>query len=265
MKPRKPGSQVPAPAADNAAMSPSTADTAATVRNEQLHQHGALVRRIAKRMRARLPANVEMDELLQAGLIGLNEAITRFEESFGASFDTYASRRIEGAMLDSLRAADTLSRDARAHQRAIRAAVQALEHRLLRPPRAMEVASELGWSLARLHQRLVEAGAAGQRAGDAPLDGLADEASAHGAEDDLHATADDHADPLAALQRRQRTTALNAAFDTLEEREQLMMKMIYERGLDHQDAAESLGVSPSRVSQMHAVVVQKLKRQLKDW
>ncbi|WP_428421183.1 sigma-70 family RNA polymerase sigma factor [Methylibium sp.] len=243
-------------------MTPALAETPAAVRNDKLHEHSALVRRIAKRMRARLPANVEMDELLQAGLIGLNEAITRFEESFGASFDTYASRRIEGAMLDSLRATDTLSRDARAHQRAIRAAVQALEHRLLRAPRAMEVASELGWSLARLHERLVDAGAAGQRAGDAPL---GDEASAHGADDDLHAAADEHADPLAALQRRQRTSALAAAFDTLEERERLMMTMIYERGLDHQDAAQTLGVSPSRVSQMHATVVQKLKRRLKDW
>lgn len=246
-------------------MIPVPAEPSAAVRKDRLLEHSALVRRIAKRMRARLPANVEMDELLQAGLIGLNEAITRFEESFGARFDTYASRRIEGAMLDSLRAADTLTRDARAHQRAIRAAVQVLEHRLLRAPRAMEVASELGWPLARLHERLVEAGAAGQRAGDAPLDTLGHEASAADAEDDLHASADEHADPLAALQRRQRTAALHAAFDTLEARERLMMQMIYERGLDHQDAAQTLGVSPSRVSQMHATVVEKLKRRLRDW
>lgn len=246
------------PPTAGAAVPPSADDS----RNARLREHGALVRKIAGRMRARLPAGVDMDELLQAGLIGLNEAITRFEHGFGASFDTYASRRIEGAMLDSLRAADTLSRDARARQKAIRAAVQALEHRLLRAPRAVEVAAELGWSLARLHAGLVEAGAAGQRAGDAPLDEPGDEASA--AEADADDAADEHADPLLSLQRRQRRAALNAAVDTLEERERQVMELIYERGLEHRDAALSLGVSASRVSQLHSAIVAKLRRQLKD-
>ncbi len=248
-------------------MTAPTADRApgADPRSERLREHSLLVRKIAGRMRARLPAGVDMDELLQAGLIGLNEAITRYEEGFGASFDTYASRRIEGAMLDSLRASDTLSRDARAHQNEIRAAVQALEHRLLRAPRAMEVAAELGWPLARLHRCLVEAGVAGQRAGDAPLEELGDDASARDADDDAGTQADEHADPMLSLERRQRSAALNAAFDTLEERERLVMQLIYERGLEHRDAAVSLGVSASRVSQIHSVIVEKLKRRLQDW
>ncbi len=226
----------------------------------RLRQHRALVRKIAARLRARLPAGVDMDELLQAGLIGLNEAIDRFESGFGASFDTYASRRIEGAMLDSLRAADVLSRESRAEQRAIRDAVKRLEHRLLRAPRAMEVAQELGWSLARLHQRMVEAGAASLRDGDEPL---ADDVPAPESEHDTDF--DEHADPMQALQRRQRSVALNTAFDTLEEREQELMRMLYDRGLDHRGAAEQLGLSRSRVSQMHTAVVEKLKRRLRDW
>ena len=113
-------------------------------RSKQLLEHRALVRRLASRMLARLPANVTMAELEQAGLIGLNEAFARFDHGRGASFETYASRRIEGAMLDALRATDTLSRDSRSRLRQVQQAVQRLEHELHRPPRAKEVANELG-------------------------------------------------------------------------------------------------------------------------
>jgi RNA polymerase sigma factor for flagellar operon FliA len=235
-------------------------------RDRQLREHAVLVRKIAARLRARLPAGVEMDDLLQAGLIGLNEAIERYEARFGASFDTYASRRIEGAMLDALRSEDSLSRDARARQREIKRTVQALEHRLLRAPRASEVACELGWSLAKLHASLVEAGASAMRAGDAPLDDEPpDDASARRAGDEAASRPDEHADPLRALQRRQRSAALNAAFDQLEERERTVMQMIYERGLEHRDAAATLGISQARVSQLHSAIVEKLKRRLRDW
>src|SRR5512134_899103 len=99
-------------------------------RSAQLIAHRPLVRRIALRMRSRLPAGVDTDELMQAGMIGLNEALTRFQEGRGASFGTYASRRIEGAMLDALRAADTLPRGVRSRLREVHQAVHALEHRL---------------------------------------------------------------------------------------------------------------------------------------
>ena len=83
-------------------------------RSAKLREHESLVRRIAGRLRARVPASVDMDELVQAGMIGLNDAMSRFQDNRGATFHTYASRRIEGAMLDALRATDTLSRDTRA-------------------------------------------------------------------------------------------------------------------------------------------------------
>lgn len=235
------------------------ADAAAPDRSAALREHAPLVRQAAFRLRQRLPAGADMDELMQAGLIGLNEALERYRAELGASFGTYAARRIEGAMLDALRARDELSRDVRARQREIRAAVQALEHRLLRAPRAQEVAQALGWSLAKFHRHMVEAGAAPMRAGDAPLSDEPDD------EPPWAEPVDEDADPQAHLQRRQRHTALNAAFDALEGRERLMMEMIYERGLDHCDAAAMLGVTPSRVSQMHAAVVDKLRRRLRDW
>jgi len=246
------------PLADPEPSASADAQAAARERGAALREHAPLVRQVAFRMRQRLPAGTDMDELMQAGLIGLNEALERYRAELGASFGTYAARRIEGAMLDALRARDELSRDVRARQREIRAAVQTLEHRLLRSPRAQEVAQALGWSLAKFHRHMVEAGAAPMRAGDAPLSEDPDE------EPRWAEPVDEDADPQADLQRRQRHTALNAAFDALEARERLMMDMIYERGLDHRDAAATLGVTPSRISQMHAAVVEKLKRRLRD-
>ncbi len=149
-------------------------------RSEQLLAHRPLVRRIALKMRSRLPGSVDTDELMQAGMIGLNEALSRFEEGRGATFGTYASRRIEGAMLDALRAADTLPRGVRSRLREVHGAVQLLEHRLGRTPRAMEVAAELGWTLEAFHRCMSEAGAGQLRATDESLDGVEADSGAGG-------------------------------------------------------------------------------------
>jgi RNA polymerase sigma factor for flagellar operon FliA len=233
-------------------------------RSTELLAHKALVRRIAGRLRARLPPNVNMDELEQAGLIGLNEALSRFEGGRGSSFETYAARRIEGAMLDALRASDTMSRDTRSRLREVRNAVQQLEHRLGRAPRAKEVANELDWPLEKFHQCMVDAGAAGVRAGDEALD-VADEFGASHDDDEQHMAVDEHADPLRSLQQRQRHAALNAAFDALEEAERFVMEAIYDRGASLRDIGQTLGVSESRVSQMSAEIVAKLRRRLREW
>lgn len=232
-------------------------------RSADLAVYKPLVRQIAGRLRARLPANVELDELLQAGLIGLNEALSRFESGQGSTFETYAARRIEGAMLDALRANDTLPRDARARLREMHAAVQRLEHRLGRAPRAREVATELGWTLDAFHRCMVDAGGAGLRAGDEALE-HAEETLWGGGDDDAHGIVDEHADPARALQRRQRHAALNAAFDALEEVERYVMQSIYEQGLPLREIGATLGVSESRVSQISAEIVAKLRRRLRD-
>jgi RNA polymerase sigma factor for flagellar operon FliA len=240
-------------------------------RSEQLIAHRPLVRRIALKMRARLPAGVDTDELMQAGMIGLNEALTRFEEGRGATFGTYASRRIEGAMLDALRAADTLPRGVRARLREVHNAVQILEQRLGRTPRAKEVATELGWTLDEFHHCMREAGAGAVRATDEALDHPDAEASGMGAFDETHSSHaaltgwDEQADPMRYLQQRQRHHALGAAFDALEDRERLLMEMIYERDLTLHDVGTVLGVSAPRVCQLHDAILTKLKRRLRDW
>lgn len=234
-------------------------------RNAQLIGHKALVKRIASRMRARLPPHVDMDELVQVGLIGLNDAFSRFEPDRGASFETYAARRIEGAMLDSLRADDTLSREARRRLRQVRVAVQRLQHRLGRAPRAKELANELDWSLEKFHNCMVEAGAGGTRVKDEELEHGEEEFAAWAAYAEDEGMIDAHADPLHGLQKSQRHAALNAAFDALEERERFVMEALYRRDASMSDIARELGVSTARVSQLNTEIVAKLKRRLRDW
>src|SRR5262245_4366881 len=227
-------------------------------RAADLAEHTPLVKSIAGRIRRRLPPNVEMDDLMQVGLIGLNEALSRFERGPDSSFETYAARRIEGAMLDALRANDTLSRDARSRLREIQNAVQRLEHELGRAPRAKEVANELDWPLDRLHESLVDAGGAPKRTGDEELERWDDASFGASVSDN------GHADPARALQQRQRHAALSAAFDTLEEAERYVMESIYEHGLPLREIGQTLGVSESRVSQMSSAIVAKLRRRLRD-
>jgi RNA polymerase sigma factor for flagellar operon FliA len=235
-------------------------------RSVDLVQYKPLVRQIAARLRSRLPANVGLDELMQAGLIGLNDALSRFEEGKGSTFETYAARRIEGAMLDELRSNDTLSRDARARLREVQNAVQRLEHKLGRTPRAKEVSNELGWTLDKFHRAMVDAGASGARSADAELERAEDTGwdTAHG-DDELHTISDDNVDPLRALQQRQRHAALNAAFDALDEIERFVMESIYDHDMGLRDIGQVLGVSESRVSQISAEITAKLRRRLREW
>ncbi len=235
-------------------------------RSTLLQAHQPLVRRIARRIAGQLPAHIELDDLMQAGLIGLNEAISRFDQGHGVPFDSYAARRIQGAMFDSLRSSDELGRALRTRLRQARLAVQRLEHRLGRAPRAKEVANELGWTLKAFHDCMADAGLGSARTGDEALEHAEDEAALLAAETTgLDTSIDEHADPSRQLQRRQRHAALNAAFDLLEAREQIVMQMLYEFDSSQQDVGDAIGVSASRVSQIHEEIVAKLRRRLRDW
>lgn len=234
-------------------------------RSADMAQHRMLVRKIAHRIRSRLPPSVGMDELEQAGLMGLNEALSRFEEGHGSTFETYASRRIEGSMLDALRQLDTLPRSTRADLRQVTGAVQVLEHKLGRQPRAKEVANQLGWSLARFHECMHAAGAGTVRADSEALEN-SDDTSAiwQSNTTDLHSVLSESADPALVLQQRQRHAALNAAFDTLEEAERYVMESIYKGEVTLSGIGETLGVSGARVSQIAAGIVKKLRGRLRD-
>ena len=130
---RRAPSPGPAPATVRLA-APGAGKRVGAGREDWLARHAPLVKRIAHHLHSRLPANVEIDDLVQAGMIGLLDAIERYAPMESISFETYASQRIRGAMLDELRACDWLPRSERKAQRIVQAAVRALEHRLGRAP-----------------------------------------------------------------------------------------------------------------------------------
>ena len=119
-----------------------------------IRQHAPLVRRIAQHMMARLPPSVELDDLIQVGMIGLADALSRYETSHGVQFETFASQRIRGAMLDELRGSDWMSRSARKGQKDIESAIHRLEQSLGRAPKESEIAEAMELELAEYQELL---------------------------------------------------------------------------------------------------------------
>jgi RNA polymerase sigma factor for flagellar operon FliA len=126
-------------------------------KDQQIAHYMPLVRRIAYLLMARLPASVDVDDLIQNGLIGLLDALERYEEGLGAQFETYAVQRIRGAMLDGLRENDWMPRSVRREMRRVEEAIRTLEHERGRPPSEKELADALGLSLADYQKLLLDA------------------------------------------------------------------------------------------------------------
>jgi RNA polymerase sigma factor FliA len=227
--------------------------------NAMLKQYSPLVRRLAHQMIAKLPANVEVDDLIQVGMMGLSDALTRFDVAQGVQFETFATQRIRGAMLDELRGNDWMSRGDRRHQRTIETAVHKLEQKLGRAPSEGEIASELGMKLTDYQELL------GKVRGT-QLVYLEDMSGDEGDEDflDRH-VADAEANPLARLSDRKMREALVAAIENLPEREQYVMSMYYEHDMNLKEIAAVLGVTESRVCQLHSQSIARLRSRLREW
>lgn len=220
---------------------------------DQLAQRYApLVKRIAYHMMAKLPASVEVDDLVQNGMIGLLDAMDRYEDGLGAQFETYAVQRIRGAMLDGLRENDWLPRSARREMRKVDAAIQRLEHENGRPPSESELAGALDMSLADYQKLLLEA--RGHQL--VYLEDLGD-----GEGDDFlerHGPVGE-ADPLEQLEDAGTRRQLVAAIEALPEREKLMMALYYEQDLNLREIGEVMGVTESRVCQLHSQAISRLR------
>lgn len=219
-----------------------------------------LVRRAAAKMIGGLPANVEMDDLIQAGMLGLMDAMQRFEPGHGAQFETFAMQRVRGAMLDELRGTDWVPRSVRKGQRDIAAAVHALEQRLQRAPSDVEIAQHLGLALDDYHALLSDVRGAQLVYTD---DYEADDSEGHYL--DRHIAPDDKSEPSAQLSDRRFREALVRAIEALPEREQYVMSMYYEHDMNLREIAAVLGVTESRVCQLHSQSVARLRARLKDW
>ncbi|HJW55551.1 MAG TPA: RNA polymerase sigma factor FliA [Burkholderiaceae bacterium] len=227
-------------------------------KNHLLTEHAPLVKRLAHQMKAKLPPSVEVDDLIQAGMLGLLDAIARYEDNHGAQFETYAVQRIRGAMLDELRSSDWLPRGIRQNMRKIEVAMNALQQRLGRPPQESEVAKQLKLSLDE-YQDLLTEGSGHQ---------LVYYEDFHGTEDSEHFLdrycIDGSNDPLQSLMNSGFRAAVIEAITALPEREKILMGLYYEQEMNLKEIGAIMGVSESRVSQLHSQAVARLRSFLRE-
>jgi RNA polymerase sigma factor for flagellar operon FliA len=221
-------------------------------REQLVIQYAPLVKRIAYHLLLKLPASVHVDDLIQNGMIGLLDASTRYEEGLGAKFETYAVQRIRGSMLDGLREEDRLPRGLRREIRRVEAAIQKLEHQHGRHPNETELADTLGMPLGDYQQLLQDA------RGHQLL--YLEDMSGDDGEDFLERNeAGTAPDPLAALEDAHMRKALVTAIDNLPDREKTLMALYYEEDLNLREIGEVMGVTESRVCQLHSQAVARLR------
>jgi len=224
--------------------------------NDIVERHGELVRRIAHHLAARLPASVEIDDLIQAGMLGLIGAARNFQADQGAAFETYASIRIRGAMIDEIRRGDWVPRSVHRRYRDVVAATRDIEQRTGRAATAQQVAGALNVSLDDYHH-MVENAARGQLVSfDAHM-------AEHDGEPRLAATGT--ATPARAFEHGAFRAALGAAIGDLPEREQLVLSLYYEQELNLREIGAVLSISESRVCQIHGQAVVRLRARLGEW
>ncbi|MDX5376100.1 MAG: RNA polymerase sigma factor FliA [Halomonas sp.] len=217
-----------------------------------LEEYLPLVRRQALSMQVRLPSSIELDDLIQAGTVGLLEAMGRFDAGQGASFATFASQRIRGAMLDELRSRDWLPRSVRRNARAVDEAVRRLEQTLGRPAEETEIAAELDMDLEEYRQLLSDTNSGHLL----PFEALMAEGIEPGIEDASIDT------PYRMLIDEEKRQQLAEGIEALPEREKLLMALYYQEELNLKEIGVVLGVTESRVCQLHSQAVSRLRARL---
>lgn len=222
-----------------------------------VRQYAYLVKRIAHHLIARLPASVQLDDLIQAGTIGLLEAAQKYDGDKGASFETYAGIRIRGAMVDEMRRGDWVPRSVHRNSRRIHQAMQAVEARTGRDASDSEIAAELDIELGEYHAMASDA-VAGRLFS---YEDLCDEE-----EGPAKAPIDPNgANPLDSVQRTALQAALAEAIDELPERERLVLSLYYNEEMNLKEIGLVLNVSESRVCQIHSQAALRLKKKLSGW
>lgn len=216
-----------------------------------------LVKRISYHMMSKLPASVQVDDLIQAGMIGLLDAIERYEGSYGRQFESYAAQRIRGSILDELREADWLPRSLRKKMRQVEGAVRRLEQKVGGVPSEQDLADELNMSISEYQEVLQGARGAQliyyedfqKEDEDSFLDRLC---------------VDPGANPLDILLDENLRTLLVKAIENLPPREKMVMGMHYEQEMNLREIGEVIGVSESRVCQLHTQAVARLRSRMRN-
>ncbi len=224
---------------------------------QMMQKHLPLVKKIAHHLLGRLPPSVLIEDLTQAGLIGLIEAYGHFDDTKGASFETYAGIRVRGAMLDEIRKGDWAPRSVHRNARAIASAIQIVEHQNGRQARDTEIAEQLGLPLVEYHQML-------QDSCGVQVCSFEDFNATHDY-GDLPENNRKHNVPLENTHKTRFKEALAQKIRELPEREALVLTLYYDEEMNLKEIGKILGVSESRVSQMHAQATLRLKSQLENW
>jgi RNA polymerase sigma factor for flagellar operon FliA len=237
--------------------------TGATDLRERLILHySPLVKYVAGRVGVGLPPNIEQADLVSYGIFGLIDAINKFDIERAIKFETYAISRIKGAIIDELRAIDWIPRSVRYKAREVEKAYAALEARLHRTPNEAEVADELGIPLEDLHQIFSQVSFVNVIA----LDELLNVGGERGDKLSLVDTLEDTKaeDPVAAFETEETKYLLARAINTLPEREKIVVTLYYYEGLTLAEIGQVLGVTESRICQMHTKAVLQLRGKLAD-
>lgn len=224
--------------------------------DDVVDRYAPLVKRIAHHLLLRMPASVQIDDLIQSGMIGLIEAARKYDVSKGASFETYAGIRIRGSMLDEVRKGDWAPRSVHRKSRKVAEAIKAIEARTGKDAKDKEIARELEIDLDAYYAILQDASGSRLFSFDDIMEG--DDSA-------IELAAGELPGPCDGLQRDTFKSHLSRAIDGLPDREKLVLALYYDEELNLKEIGEVIGVSESRVSQIHSQAAMRLRARLSDW
>jgi RNA polymerase sigma factor for flagellar operon FliA len=229
-------------------------------RDQVIREYAPMIKYVASRIALRLPRHIELDDLISVGVLGLMDAIEKYDPTRGAKFKTYAEFRVRGAILDELRSLDWVPRSVRQKASNLDSVVQKIQARLGRPPEDEEIAQELGVSMDEFYETLQES----QSSPILSLEdlGISKETGEQKSLLDCLAGKSD-SDPQTHLRLNELKEIIAKAIDTLPEKERLMVSLYYYEELTMKEIGEVLGITESRVSQIHSKAVMRLRIKLR--
>jgi RNA polymerase sigma factor for flagellar operon FliA len=223
--------------------------------SDQIVRHASLVKRIAYHLLNRLPPSVQVDDLIQAGMVGLLEAASNFNPAMGASFETFAGIRIRGSMIDEIRRSDWTPRSVHRKFRSVTDAIRNIENETGEDARDVDVAAALGMSLSEYHQILVDSSSSRIYSIETIEDNKQDAvipSSSENTPDEVFSS-DEY--------RQQLTESIRL----LPEKEQLVMSLYYDDELNFREIGEILDVTESRICQLHGQALLRVKARMSEW